>query len=790
MKTKAKSSSKQKKSKKKGPVKKLRLLVLLGLLGIACFVSAFLYVDKLVLTRTERGDLATPSAVLSETFTLPPQTTIAKERLLAELTLRSYRESDEQKLPAGTYRITAQGITIHTRTALRADGEELLSSSITLKGKGEFITPENTSLYLEPLLLTRLSEGSSRAETFVPLSKIPQAVIDSVVHIEDERFYSHFGIDLIGITRALYHNILARRIVQGGSTITQQLAKNLLFTPERTISRKVMEALAALSLEFHFTKNELLEMYLNEVYLGQEGAIAIHGVGEASKSFFGKSPAELTIAESALLAGIIRAPSTYSPRKRGGILGRARRNLVLQKLLEAKKITDEQYEKARASKISVLPLSPKARGIPYFETALRRSLGSSLTLDAAVSLGARIITPIHAGLQQCATNSIVEGLAEIEKNTRKKGLEAALVAIDPINGKIKAYVGGRDFSKSQFDRVFMAHRQAGSTVKPFVYLSALDATLSGAQKPWTTLSILPDMPDAIGHFDDNNANWEPENFDHEYRGDVTLRYALEHSLNVPTVYLAQHVGLNVIAKTISAFGLKQKPLEVPSLALGAIDVSLFDLTSAYGAIANGGIAVHPRLFLSVLDQHGNVLTESPFEEKKLADDAAVGVLTNLLQGVVERGTARSLRTLGITGAVAGKTGTSNDSRDAWFVGFTPRLTAGVWVGYDNNKGTGLTGASAAVPIWAKFYQCTQKYLEGNDDEFVLSPRAIFRDIDLTTDKIANANSPQEKIVKEIFIQGTEPSEHGDSTSISAKSLTEKPEESTGSGTWWNNILGN
>lgn len=708
---------------------------------------------------------------------------------MAELNLRSYRESEETKLAAGTYRITPQGITIHTRTALRADGEELLSTVITLKGKGTFITPEHSSLYLEPLLLTRLSEGSSRAETFVPLSKIPQSMIDSVVNIEDERFYSHFGIDLIGITRAMYHNLRAMRIVQGGSTLTQQLAKNLLFTPERTLSRKVMEALAALSLEFRFSKNELLEMYLNEVYLGQEGSIAIHGVGEASKSFFGKSPSELSIAESALLAGIIRAPSTYSPRKRNGILAKVRRNLVLQKLIEAKKITEEQYEKARASKIAVLPLSPKARGIPYFETALRRSLGEALSLDTAISLGARIITPIHAGLQQCATTSIAEGLAEIERNTRKKGLEGALVAIDPINGKIKAYVGGRDFAKSQFDRVFMAKRQAGSTIKPFVYLTALDNTLSGnTSATWTPLSILPDSPDAIERTDDNNASWEPENYDHEYRGDVTLRYALEHSLNVPTIYLAQHVGLGAIAKTITAFGIKQKPLEVPSLALGAVDVSLFDLTSAYGAIANGGIAVHPRLFLSVVDQHGNTLTESPFEEKKLADDAAVSVVTNLLQGVIERGTARALRGLGINGAVAGKTGTSNDSRDAWFVGFTPRLTAGVWIGYDNNKETGLTGASAAVPIWARFYKCTEKYLEGSDDEFVLSPRAIFRDVDLKHTKIADANSSPDDIVREIFIQGTEPSssglQHSESGGLAIDSSTPPKKKS-----WWNKVWG-
>jgi penicillin-binding protein 1B len=510
-----------------------------------------------------------------------------------------------------------------------------------------------------------------------------------------------------------------------------------------------------LSLERHLTKDKLLELYLNEVYLGQEGSVALHGVPEAGQAFFGKAVADLSIDEAALLAGIIKAPSSYAPRKH---VERAleRRNTVLAKMRELRFITDAEYAVAVKKPVKVSPQRAYRRVAPYFVTALEAELSQSIDLEAAQAAGLAVYTGLDLGLQECGEVAVRQGLENLERThsrLSKKGrrLEAALVAIEPYSGLIKTYVGGRDFSTSQFDRVSQGMRQIGSTVKPFLYLSALDGSLN-SYKVASPVSILEDRPQAITI--KHQATWAPENYDKDYRGDVTLRYALENSLNLPAIYVAERVGIPTVKRALELFGLAEKVPAVPALALGALDTTLMRVTAAYGTLANGGVYIQPRLFVTAVSGQGDRLSTADIRETRVAEDSAVYVLTNIMQGVLARGTGKAARAAGFQRDAAGKTGTSDKSRDAWFIGFTPNLVVGVWLGYDDNSPVGITGGSAAAPMWGAFMQCAAPFFA--DVSFVKPRGVAVVDIDATTRELATTACPPDARVREVFVSGTEP----------------------------------
>ena len=636
--------------------------------------------------------------------------------------------------------------------------------------EGELNSPERSAL---PILST--SRNTAVIHRRIELSEFSPHLIQAVLTTEDRRFFQHVGIDIWGIGRALITNMKAGGVVQGASTITQQLAKNLFLSPRRTITRKVQELFISILLELHLSKEEILTLYLNEIYLGQEGRSAIHGMEAASQSFFRKPASDLTMDEAALLAGMIKAPSTYNPRKH---LSRAlqRRNVVLNALLEAGQLTrTEEDALVRRRPVIQKPLFTK-RYAPFFEVHLERALSEKVNINALRGRGAQVITGFSRELQICGEEALTQGLQQIERDFPKlkprktKTLEGGLVAIDPVSGLIRAWVGGREYSKNQFDHVAQAKRPIGSTIKPFIYLTALDPALN-TYKTATLRSVLPDEPISVEL--PNGDRWEPSNADRKFRGKVTLRYALEHSLNLPPIHVTRQVGVETIKATLQRFQLHPNPPAVLSLALGTLETNLLSLTAAYGAIANGGVLVTPRLFDRIENGDGDILFSSAFTREPVADPGASFLVQDVLQGVVTRGTGRSAQPRSPLTPIGGKTGTTQNARDAWFVGMAPGLVAGVWVGYDNNQPIYLGGGRAAAPIWRRFIECSSPYLTSVEP---LMPVNVARSaLDGETGDLFTDRCPEQHEVYEIFLRGTAPKRpctlHGGMVSSEEESMT-------------------
>ena len=759
---KRKRRSKRRKQSKRN-FRILKPLLLFSLFCIASLAALYFYVGYRVSHSLKLRESGLTPAVYTTTTTLKAGEYLSKSNTMQQLSNRRYLEVPDEPAKPGEFSIKGENLKLITRRFLTPNGKLIKPQFVDVNfSTGEIHSKEKKKLnifHLEPRILTKLGSKVVKTSEAVPFSKIPKHLTNAVLTIEDQRFYSHFGIDLVGISRAMIANIKAGKIVQGGSTLTQQLAKNMFFSPEKTIWRKVLDALAAINLEQKFSKDKILQLYLNEVYLGQEGVVAVHGVSQASRTFFGKPVTEINLAQSALLAGLIRAPSYYAPRRHPK-RAKARRDTVLSRMRETKVITQAQYTNAVKQSINVIKEKVHKRRTPHFINALKRNLNEDMNLDAALLSGVRIYTGIDLSMQQCAERALVSGLNTIEKErpalarklkAKKQKLEGGLVSLEPYSGLIKAWVGSRDYSKNQFDHVNQGERQVGSTIKPFLYLTALDGNLN-TYKVATPASHLSDRPVTIDI--PGGKSWSPQNFDEKFRGDVTLRYALEQSLNVPAVYVVRRVGVPAMAKTLERVSLSDSIERVMSLSLGALDTTLLRLTAAYGALANGGIYTSPRFFISALDQDHNTLATSKIEEERVSPEDVVYVLNNMLQGVIQRGTGKRVRALGYNHPAAGKTGTSSDRRDAWFVGFTPELVTGVWVGADDNSITGLTGGTAAAPIWTEYMKCSSAFLPTSN--FIRPQGVSYVKLDRLTGDRAVPNCPDEYVVTEIFVEGTEP----------------------------------
>lgn len=741
----------------------IKLIIVVTFLLAPIVFGAFLYIDRQVATTLQFRQSGEVPAVLSETLRITQKSGISARDLVGLLDQRRYTKSDGTPKAAGEYFTTADRIELISRSFVAADGRESPSKHLIFYPDRGTIenrtTPADPAIVLEPIVIAPLTGGSQRASQFVRLSEIPRSIKNAVIAIEDQRFYSHHGIDPIGIVRALGVNLVSGRVAQGGSTITQQLAKNLFLTPEKTITRKAKEVLASFSLERRLTKDQILELYLNEVYLGQEGNIAVHGVAEAAKTFFGKDVQDLSLPDSALLAGIIRAPSAYSPR-RNPDQAVERRNVVLQAMYDQQMISRTELARALREEPKIIKTPLHQSTASFFIAGLRRTLDAQFDLDAATLNGVQVYTGLVPEFQECGEQALKNGIAKLlqqqpglAKRDRNGELEAGLVSIEPFSGRIRAWVGGLDYSKNQYDHVDLAKRQVGSTIKPFLYLTTLDGSLND-YKVATPITILPDRPIQIDLI--TKQHWEPENYDKKFRGDVTLRYALENSLNIPAAYTAQRVGIKNLVKTVKAFHISPNPPAVPALALGALETTLLDLTSAYAALANGGVYVAPRLYLSALDHEDQIIARSELNEERVANEAPVYILTNILQGAVDRGTAKSIRSTGFTGTVAGKTGTSNDTRDAWFIGYSPALATGVWVGFDDNRKVGLTGGVASAPIWSEYMQCISRTGLYEDTAFIPPRGVVLVEIDAQSGELPSSECPEENVVSEYFVDGTQP----------------------------------
>ncbi len=737
-----------------------RLLPAALVAGVVVSVFLYGYIDRKVEQRLTSAPHRVLSGIYSSALSVLQGDKITTPSLRNALLERKYTEAPEGVRNPGEFQQQEDRLHFITRSFPSPSGGLINPSDIIFDGRSGKIEnrtdPHKQSFTLEPVLVAPLGSGDQRVSRQKRLADLPKHLKDAVIAVEDQRFYSHSGIDIYGIGRAAVANILATRVVQGGSTITQQLAKNILFTSRKSIVRKILEMFAAFSLEQRLSKDQILEMYLNEVYFGQFGSIAVHGVGEASMTFFGKKVESITVSEGALLAGLVRAPSYFSPRKH---FKRSieRRDLVLDEMFEQNFIDAAARDAAKAEKPVIGKTSPFQRTAPHLAASLRAELRGDMDVDNAILSGLAVYTGIDSGMQQCAENAVAAGLEQIEKGypglkRKKKPLEAALVAIEPFTGLVKAWAGGRDYSKNQFDHAYQGFRQIGSAIKPFLYLTAFDGTLN-QYKVATPVNILRDEPVQMKLV--TKQTWVPENYDRQFRGDVTVRYALENSLNMPSLYIEERVGVPAFARTVQSFRLSDNPPKVPALALGALDTTLLRVAAAYAGLANGGRYVEPRLFSSAIDSEGALLAGRTMRESTEASEDAVFVLTHVLQGVLDRGTAKGARRMGYTGKAAGKTGTSDEARDAWFAGFTPDLAAAVWVGFDDNTPVGLTGAAAALPVWVNFKKCISSFHE--ELEFIPPSGVVFVEIDQMTNEVAGEESLPENVIREAFVRGTEPS---------------------------------
>ncbi|MEO0078710.1 MAG: PBP1A family penicillin-binding protein [candidate division WOR-3 bacterium] len=626
-------------------------------------------------------------------------------------------------------------------------------------------SPETIENYRAPAS-TRVLDCRGRlvAEFFqerrrpVPLETIPEALRVSVVAVEDKRFYSHWGIDLIRVCGSIIANAAHPRRLQGASTITQQLARSMFLTYERKLTRKLREMALAIELERRYSKPEILEMYLNQVWFGG----SVYGVAAAAERYFGKPVSRLDPTECATLGAMLANPPVYSPfRHPDRLLNR--RNYFLLKLHQAGRLTREEYSAAITKPLGIQPGRGQTNEAPYFVEDVRRYLMDKYGSEFVYKSGATIHTTLDLDMQAAANQTLLTWLDQLERDyglRPKKSaydsasavdstigppgyLQGALVCLDVVTGEVKAMVGGRDFSQSEYNRASQSRRQAGSAFKPFLYVAAIDNGMTPAdiEADSTVIIPIPGQPAYV-----------PHNYDQKMLGTMTLRRALALSRNLVAVRLIQKLGPELVARCAHQMGVVSRLPAVYSLALGAAEVTLLELTTAFNTLANCGVRVQPLLVKRVEDAGGLVVEESRTIHQSVVKPATAYVITSMLQSVINEGTATSVRARGFIGAAAGKTGTTDDYADAWFIGYTPALCCGIWVGYDRRRTIfrGATGGGIAAPAWADF----MKQVDTTSAGFVAPEDIVTRPVCELTGLLATAACP--RVRYEVFIKGTEP----------------------------------
>ena len=627
----------------------------------------------------------------------------------------------------------------------------------------ELGTHASERLTLDTPVLTSLISGEREKRRPVPLAAIPPHVIQAVLSIEDRRYYEHPGVDPIGIVGAVLSNLRGKHTyTAGASTITQQVVRNI-FLPrmfpgmtlqaarEKSLKRKALEAWVSVIVTQRASKDEILEMYLNDMTLGQRGSFGIVGVAEAARLFFGKHVSNVTLAEAATIAGVFQSPSALSPFTN---LERCteRRNVVLQAMVDAGYI-----EQGVASRASHEPLVIVQRALeteaPFFVDYVGQTLTDDYPGLTSTTQALDVYTTLDLHLQRLAQDSVRDGLTHVDEllahRKRHGKAEAALVALDPKTGEILAFVGGRSYNQSQYNRAIVARRQPGSVFKPFVYLTAFEQAIVTGRSDISPATIVDDSP-TTWEFDDQV--WTPENYEYTYDGPITFRHALAHSRNIAAVKVAEGAGYQNVVNLWKRLGVGNAPKPYPSIALGVFEATPYEIATAYTIFPNMGTIRPLRHILRVMSGGRDVTKKPKPDTRVVARPETTFLVTNMMRSVLNEGTAATARAEGFTLDAAGKTGTTNDLRDAWFVGFTPDLLTVVWVGFDDNQPVGLSGAKAALPIWTAFMKGA---LAGRASVPFDEPEGLnWVEIDADTGKLAGPTCP--KVIREAFIPGTEP----------------------------------
>ena len=697
---------------------------------------------------------------------------LSQADLIARLNDLGYAQRTKPQ-QGGEFSVLRNNITIAPRSGPLANRTVLVtfasapagrtSSAPGIRGLEVAGVGERDSVELDAALVTALMpSGVRQKRRGVPIASIPLRVQQAVLAIEDQSFYSHPGVNPFRVIAAAMTNVFGSRTV-GNSTITQQLARMFFQADEfnaelqsgsRSYGRYIQGAIMSMMLERRASKEEILELYLNDVYLGQRGSFAIHGVAEASRLFFGKDVANVTIAEAALIAGVIQSPASRSPftnPKRSV----ERRNTVVRAMENEGYITAPQANAAVRE-----PLQVVARAVdneaPYFVDMVGQQVLELFPGITERPGAVDVYTTLDLNLQRAALEAVRRGLSRVDdllkRRKRTQRAQAALVAVDPRTGEIVAMVGGRSYNQSQFNRALAAHRQPGSVFKPFVFLAAFELAAKEGRTDLTPASLTSDEP---GSFEMDGKTWEPKNYD-DYDGEITWRRALAMSRNLGTIRVGEQIGFDTIASLWRKVGVGTPPRSVPAITLGVFELTPLEVARAYTLFVNNG-SVRPLRSIHRIKAGDETLTPPAGRLTRVARADTTFLVTDMMRSVLNEGTGASARAAGFTREAAGKTGTTNDLRDAWFVGFTPELLAVVWVGYDDNQPLSLSGGQAALPIWTDFMKSA---VAGRSDSAFEAPTGVtFVLIDRDTGKLASPGCP--RVITQSFLEGSEPSAYCD-----------------------------
>ena len=695
-----------------------------------------------------------PSRLYGRSTALVVGQAVGRTTLERVLKRAGYRQQSAGDLRTGGYRSDGGTVTVARRrfpTPRGFVGPDLLR--IELGGGGiRALSVDGDArrrALLDPPLVASFYGADLQERRPVSVDELPEELVYAVLAAEDAGFLEHAGISISGVLRAAWANLRAGGVHQGGSTLTQQLIKNRYLTHERTWSRKIQEAILAVVIDARYAKRDILEAYLNEIYWGRSGSVDLMGVGAAAWVYFAKHPSQLDLAECALLAGIIRSPGSYSPRAHPD-RALVKRDQVLDRLATLGWVDAAVIARAKEQPLGTVDRTVVARRAPFFAEAAAAEAAARFGLGELRDTGYVLLSTLDMSTQSLAEEAVTWGVHALEEGWEKDRrtdapLEAALLSVDPRDGAILAYVGGRDYGRSQFDRIAQARRQAGSAFKPVVYAAAFRAGLSPA-------SPVEDAP--FTHVD-HGRSWSPKNSDGQHRGWISSRRALVESLNVPTAKLALRVGMSTIAELAGSMGIESALDPYPALALGAMEVTPRELTSVYATLAAGGVRPEIHGLVGVLDRQGDPVPGRPLAapERVLSPEIAY-LVTDVLRDVLDEGTAQGVRSQGLEDRLAGKTGTTNSRRDSWFAGYGTTRVSLVWVGYDDNTRTRLSGARAAVPIWARFTHAVRPSTGFPDFEQPNGIRRAF--VDPTTGQLATRRCFE--ISSELFTAETLPRE--------------------------------
>ncbi|ASI95533.1 penicillin-binding protein 1B [Vibrio rotiferianus] len=670
----------------------------IALAAVLLFVG--IYLDSVVKDRFDGQLFDLPTVVYARILHLSPGENITIKEMRNELDVLNYRKVSQPRYP-GEYSSSSTRIELIRRPFEFADGPEPdrhvmlhfsdsgLKRIQSLESKGDL-----GYLRIEPKMLGMLEKDQNEQRLFLRRDQFPEILVDALLATEDRDFYQHDGVSPLAIGRALVANIKAGRTVQGGSTLTQQLAKNLFLTRDKTLWRKVREAYIALILDYRYSKDRILEAYLNEVYLGQSGGDAIHGFALASRYYFGQPIQELRIDQLAMLVGMVKGPSYYNPI-RYPERTKTRRDLVLRLLMQQEMLTAQQYEQAVNRPLDTQSHPRIASRQPAYFQQLNIELKEKVGDNFKAETGLRLFTSLDPVSQSKLEQAIAKKVPELAKRAGKD-LEAAAVAVDRHSGEIRAMVGGKRVGYEGFNRALNASRPIGSLVKPAIYLTALEQP-----EKYNLATTLHDTPLSLKG--SKGTVWSPRNFDRKFRGDVPLYLALAKSLNVPTVRLGMQLGIPEVSDTLERLGVDKSEIRpVPSMFLGSFSLTPFEVAQMYQTVTNSGKRAKLSALRSVIDMDGNVIYQSLPRSTQAVDQQAAWLTTYAMKQGVAQGTGRFLQSQFAWAALAGKTGTSNDSRDSWFVGIDGREVTTVWLGRDDNKSTKLTGSSGALRVYAEY----------------------------------------------------------------------------------------